>query len=350
MKIAANAYFLAGKRAGIGNYSWQVIKGLSKLYKEDQFLKIDNRYHLNKMLFEQVYLPALLFWRRPALFYSPSMVLPLLNMIPSIMVVYDLVFKIHPEYYRGHLNLWYLKVFFERSLFQSKKIIAISESTKKDLVSLYGVPEEKISVIHLAAGPNFCIIDKQDKLDAIRRRYQLPDEYILFVGTIEPRKNVQGLIAAYRQLSSELRNKYHLVLCGQQGWGRDWQNEGDGAVRFLDYVRGDDLPAIYNLASLFVYPSFYEGFGLPVLEAMACGVPTITSNVSSLPEVAGDAAMLVDPHNVAEMSKTISLVLTDSQLCAGMKEKGISRAKQFSWDHTVMETREVIEAIINKEG
>jgi len=352
MKIAFNAYFLSGKKAGIGHYSQNILDALKQLSDGVKYNEVSNRFDLNKFIFEQIYLPGQLLLRRPKLFFSPSMILPFFNPVPSVMVVYDLVFKLFPEYYRGRLNLFYLNLFFGRSVTKAKKIIAISENTKNDLVRLYDVEASKVVVTPLAASVKFCVIDDKKRLSGVRTRYDLPDKFILFVGTIEPRKNVKRLIQAYLTLSNELRAEYKLVLCGQMGWGSkelvDWYTtqKEQGSVIFLNYISGDDLLLLYNLASLFVYPSFYEGFGLPVLEAMACGVPTITSNTSSMPEAAGDAAILIDPNNTIELSKSMRQVLQDKQLADKMRLQGLEQAKKFSWDKTAEATLEVFQGVL----
>jgi len=354
MKIGFNAYFLKGLRAGIGRYSWNVLEGLRKIALNDRFSICDNPLGLNKFLFEQVYLPFKLWQDRPAVFFSPSMILPFWGKTPSVMVVYDLVFDLFPQYYRGLINQLYLKLFFAPSLLRAKKIIAISESTKMDLVNIYQVPPEKVRVIHLAAAEEYKIITDQARLSAIKRKYSLPDNYLLFVGTVEPRKNVRGLLQAYFSLPLSIRERHRLVICGQKGWGykvlQAWLQDQPARdeVVFLNYVDEADLPAIYNQAALFVYPSFYEGFGLPVLEAMACGVPTITSKTSSIPEVAGDAAILIDPNDPAQLAEKISQVLADNALAEELRANGLKQASKFSWQKTAQETMKLIKELEKK--
>ncbi|MBI5698835.1 glycosyltransferase family 4 protein [Candidatus Saganbacteria bacterium] len=304
--------------------------------------------NLNKFVFEQIYLPIKLLFDRPQLYFSPSIILPYFIYTPSVIVVYDLIFDLFPQFYRGRINSFYLKLFFPRSLRRARAIIAISESTKHDLMRLYNIPEKKITVIHLAAAKEYRIIYDQDALVRVKRKYSLPENYILFVGTVEPRKNVRGLLRAYLSLPGRIREKHSLVICGQKGWGYDslqrWlvdQPTRNGII-FLDYVEEADLPAVYNMAALFVYPSYYEGFGLPILEAMACGVPTITSSVSSIPEVAGEAAILIDPNNIGVLSDKIKSVLENEQVAGNLKDKGLAQAKKYSWGKTVQQTLELI--------
>jgi glycosyltransferase involved in cell wall biosynthesis len=351
MKIIFNSYFLSGEKAGIGHYSLNILNALKQVDDNLRIDEISNKYGLNKLIFEQIYLPIYLLLKRPDIYFSPSIVLPFISLSPSVVVVYDLVFKIFPKYYRGLINIFYLKMFFKRSLINAKKIIAISESTKRELVNIYNIPEEKIKVIHLAAAKEYRLYEDKDQLAKIREKYKLPKKYLLYVGTIEARKNVKGIIRAYFALPDKIRFSTKLVLCGKKGWGvgdlekRLADHQEKDSVIFLDYVDGTDLPLIYNLASLFVYPSFYEGFGLPILEAMACGVPVITSNCSSMPEVSGDAALLVDPNNISEISDKMKDVLEHSELAMELRSKGMERAKMFSWERAGKETFELLEKV-----
>ena len=351
MKIAFNSYFIDGNKAGIGNYSKNLYDAMRKIEPSLEFIEIFNGLKLNKLLFEQIYIPLKLSWHRPDIYYSPSIILPFINFTPSILVVYDLVFKILPEYYRGKINLLYLDLFFGRSLRHARKTITISNSSKNDIVRIYGISEKKIRVIHLAAGPEFRKINDPDMLSQVKGRYRLPEEYILFVGTAEPRKNLKRLIEAYLALTDDIHNRIKLVICGQKGWGYKelikWleQQRSRENIIFIDYASAEDLPAIYNMAKLFVYPSLYEGFGLPILEAMACGVPTITSNRSSMPEVAGDGAILIDPDDTEELSRQIRNVFSNEGLALELQQKGFDQAAKFSWEKTARDTLAAIKEV-----
>ncbi|MFH1390646.1 MAG: glycosyltransferase family 1 protein [Candidatus Margulisiibacteriota bacterium] len=348
MNIAVNTYFLSGNKAGIGHYTERILSGIRQKLATNECLTVDNRLRLNKLIFEQVYLPLALWFGRSTVLFSPSMVLPLCSGVPSVMVVYDLVFDLFPEYYRGRVNRLYLRLFFGRSLNKAKFILAISENTRSDLVRLYNVPEEKVKVVHLAAGEEFKTVEDAALLTAVKERYRLPEKFILFVGTIEPRKNVRRLIEAYFCLPAEIKRTRQLVLCGQKGWGfaelKDWldRQPEKKTVRFLDYVESRDLPLLYNLAELFIYPSLYEGFGLPILEAMSCGVPVITSNVSSMPEVAGEAAVLIDPKATGQLTGAMARILNDPELSRQLRQKGLEQAKKFSWEKAASATLALI--------
>jgi glycosyltransferase involved in cell wall biosynthesis len=206
--------------------------------------------------------------------------------------------------------------------------------------------------VYEAAQNNFKRIQVHKILNSIKQKYHLPDRFILFVGTLEPRKNIIRLLEAYARIKDKLPHK--LVIAGTKGWLYQPIFEAvkrlslRNNVIFLGYVDDGNLPALYNLADLFVYPSIYEGFGLPVLEAMACGIPVITSNVSSLPEVAGDAAVLVDPYNVKELAGAMKHVLTNASLRKQVINKGFQQAKNFSWKKCARETLKVYEEVYDK--
>ncbi|MBU0629936.1 MAG: glycosyltransferase family 4 protein, partial [Candidatus Margulisbacteria bacterium] len=340
MRIAFNKYFIGRQKTGIGHYSSDLLAGLKKTSLEIK--EINNPCGLNKLLFEQIYLPIKLVFSRVELYFSTSIVLPYFLPCRSIIVVYDLVFKLFPEYYRGGINLAYLGAFFPPSLKRAKRIVAISQSTKNDLIRLYGVAPDKIKVIYPAVGGQYQPITDQARLSEVRKRYSLPEKFIFNVGTIEPRKNTVRLVEAYRALPPDLRAAYPLVLCGKKGWGKSFAEELSGII-LLDYVGEADLPLIYNLAALFVYPSMYEGFGLPILEAMSCGIPVITSNISSMPEVAGEAAILIDPQKTGQLTEAMSRIMNDPEMARELSRKGLEQAKKFSWEKAAAETLAVIE-------
>jgi len=219
---------------------------------------------------------------------------------------------------------------------RSEKVIAISESTKRDIVSLLEIEEEKISVTHLGVDKRFRPVTEEQELAGVRRKYNLPPKYILYVGLIEPRKNLEALVDAYH--ADSLHTEFDLVLAGNLGWGyaplleKVANSRIRNRIHMPGYIADTDLPALFSMAATFAYPSVYEGFGLPVLEAMACGTPVITSQVSSLPEVAGDAAILVDPSDRKALALALQKVLSDDHLRKSLSEKGIRRARLFTWE------------------
>jgi len=225
-----------------------------------------------------------------------------------------------------------------------------SESTKEDLVNLYGIEPKKIKVIYSGVGEQFRIKNLELRIkQKIKKKYNLPDKFILYFGTIEPRKNLVGLIKAFELINPKFNlpaggQKLKLVIAGAKGWlyqdifRAAKESKYSREIIFTGFVEEADKPYLYNLAELFVYPSFFEGFGFPPLEAMACGLPTIVSYGSSLPEAVGQAALMVDSSNVDEMAWVMEMALTDNDLRKRLIEKGIAQANKFSWPKCAKET------------
>ncbi len=258
-----------------------------------------------------------------------------------VVTVHDLSFAVIPEYYDLKRRLWHWSLCYKKLLRRADKIIAVSEYTKQDVVRELGVPEERVEVIYQGVDhTRFHSGLNVDKLRAVRNKYNLPGEFILYMGTLEPRKNLVGLIQAFENMST----KIHLVIAGKPGW--KFRSIFDAAKRslkknnihFLGFVEESDKPYMLKLARVFAFPSLYEGFGLPVLEAMAVGTPVVTSSVTSLPEVVGDAGLLVNPYNIEEITFALDQLLTDEGLRLRLTEKGLLRAKQFSWEKTAEQT------------
>jgi glycosyltransferase involved in cell wall biosynthesis len=275
------------------------------------------------------------------LFHATEHLLLPLRGVPTVLTVHDLIFRLLPEQHKL-LNRWYLNLSMPLYCRRATHIIAVSEQTRRDVVSAYGIPVEKITVIYEAADARFQVQSAEAEAGA-RARYHLPERYLLFVGTIEPRKNLTRLLTAFeRLLTEELTDA--LVIVGKRGWltGDFYaaleRSPAKPAVLFPGFIPDEDLPAIYAGAQALVMPSLYEGFGLPVLEAMACATPVACSNNASLPEIAGDAALLFDPAEVDDISDTLRRILLDSDLQAHLGEAGLRRASQFSWERAAQET------------
>jgi len=315
-------------------------------------------------------------------FISPHfLITPLSKKSKRIMIFYDLSFLRFPGFFSFSKRMWHKFMLPKRQAKKADLIIAISESTKKDLIDLYGIDSEKIKVIYPGVDDKFKPIAKNDyKLLEVVKKYNLPaDEvglppkFILYFGTIEPRKNIVGLVKAFEYIKKERNGKIlevawrgfegfvrgtkdklfnysqlKLIIAGTKGWlysevfdvvkNSEFKND----IIFTGFVGEEDKPYLYNLASAFVYPSFFEGFGLPPLEAMACGVPTIVSNKSSLPEVVGDSAIMVDPQNIDELNIAIKEVLENQELNSHLRRRGMERAKKFSWDNAAKQLLEQI--------
>ena len=273
------------------------------------------------------------------LLHGMAYVGPLGSGCPFVVTIHDLSFLLYPQSFRS-LNQLYLKLFARLSVRRARRVIAVSESTKRDAVKQYGVTPEQVDVVHNGVDSEFRPLPI-DQVSAFRADRGLPERFILFVGTLEPRKNIARLIKAYAQLPGA---RPPLFFVGGKGWFYDEifalvEGLNLGAeVHFTGYVSTADLPWWYNAADLFVYPSLYEGFGLPPLEAMACGTPVVTSTVSSLPEVVGQAGLLVDPTDTEGLAAAMERGLNDADLRAQMKAMGLARAAGFSWRETARRT------------
>ncbi len=284
----------------------------------------------------KVPLPAEWLAGRCDLYHSPDFTLPPLARARGLVTVHDLSFLTMPECAPPTLRE-YLQRVVPASVARAHHVLADSSNTRDDLVALLKVSPEKISVVPGGVEDRFRPIEDVDALEAVRSRYGLPSEFLLSVGTLEPRKNYPALISAYADLRRRTGLPHRLVIAGREGWmyepiyERVEQEDVGADVQFVGYVADEDLPALYNLADLFVYPSLYEGFGLPPLEAMACGIPVVCSNTSSLPETVGDAAITVAPTDVNSLSQAMEVGLFDFGRRAQAIERGRAQADKFGW-------------------
>lgn len=259
----------------------------------------------------------------------------------KIITIHDLSFLRYPEFYSLKRRWWHVLINARRLLKEFDHIVAISENTKKDIIELGEVPAGKVKIIYSGIDKR-CqpMADTDERLLAVREKYNLPNKFILFLGTLEPRKNVSGVIKAFDLFMKNNSDgvDYYLVIAGANGWKsreifRTWKNsERRERIKMLGYVDQVEKVSLYNLASVFVYPSFYEGFGFPPLEAMACGTPVIASSAASLPEVAGEAAIMVDPYKVSELARSLEQVIASQELRAELTVKSLIAAKRFSWE------------------
>lgn len=281
-------------------------------------------------------------------FHATDYVLPPLRRAASVLTVYDLTFLTFKEYHLP-MNRLFLRFMLPRFLQMSDAVIAISEATRKDLMRLMATPSEKIKVIHLGVSKTFRPVSDPTQLATVRQKYHLPGQFILALGTIEPRKNLVRVLDAYRSLLARKVEVPDLVIAGRRGWLHEavfdrWREWGlETRVHFSEWIDENDLPYVLSAATLLVYPALSEGFGLPPLEAMACGVPVISSNAASLPEVVGDAGIQVDPLDIGAIAEAIERVTSDTGLRADLRQRGISRARQFSWESTARRTLAVYE-------
>lgn len=355
MRIGIDARILGYRRAGIGQYTYRLVEALAEIDSQDEFVIFHSRkdggtitrqpnfqrrtlYTPSHHRWEQIFLSAELWPRKLDLLHSPDFIPPFRRNYASVITVHDLAFLHFPHFVTQDSAHHYGLI--DQAVRRTDHIIAVSESTKSDIINLLGVQERKITVIHEATTSAYrprVTSAEMAQVARVRAKHGLDRPFILFVSTIEPRKNLPTLLRAFRRLRDDYKADVDLVVVGERGWlfeevfSLRSELKLDGAVKFLGRVNEEDLPLLYNAALVHVHPSFYEGFGLTPLEAMSSGTPTIVSDVSSLPEVVGDAGLLVSPHDVEGWTVAIWRVLTDSALRETLIEKGLKRAAMFSW-------------------
>jgi glycosyltransferase involved in cell wall biosynthesis len=284
------------------------------------------------------------------IFHATEHLLPRLRRIRSVFTLHDLIFRFDPGSHLP-LNRIYLNAMMPRFLRAADAVIAVSECSRRDAVRLYGTPAEKIHVIPEGVDARFRPASQQ-QIDRVRAKHHLPERFILSVGTIEPRKNLPILFEVLASRREQGLAPWPLVIAGKPGWLyepilRQMNELGlQDLVHLTGFFPDDDLPALYNAATLLVMPSRYEGFGLPVLEAMACGTPVICSNTSSLPEVAGEAALLASPDDARTWAEAIARVMSDDALRAQMRERGFNQAGRFSWEQAARQTADLYRRVI----
>ncbi len=382
MRIGLNAQLLylssSYRAAGIHRYIHQLLVHLRALSSpDDRMVAFTGRWKLPpeleptphfrlsqsslptwkpavRILWEQLLQPPAAIRERLDLLHSLSYVQPMLCPAKSVVTMLDLSFLRMPENFnRG--NRAYLATMTRLTAHRCRRIITISESTRQDVISYLQVPPEKVVPIHLGVDELFRKVEDETLLARFREEHQVPEHFLLYLGTLEPRKNVERLVEAYAQVKRESGIPHKLVLGGAKGWlydrifARVRQLGLEHEVVFTSYIPYDELPLWYNCADIFIYPSLYEGFGLPPLEAMACGTPVVTSSVSSLPEVVGSAALTVDPLDVDALSSAIRRILEDPALATQLAEAGLQRAATFSWRKMAERTLEVYHDV-QREG
>ncbi|MEI7620454.1 MAG: glycosyltransferase family 1 protein [Candidatus Falkowbacteria bacterium] len=283
-------------------------------------------------------------------FWSPHINFLSLSKAPrKFLTIHDLSFLRYPEFFNKRKNLWHQLINTKNLANNFDHLIAVSQNTKNDIVELLHISPEKVTVIHSGIDSPYHLVSDFEKFEKVKIKYELPEKFILYLGNVEPRKNLIGLIKAYNELRSNHLElfEFKLVIAGATGWkikdifNELYSSEYENDIKFLGYVDKEDKPSLYSLCSVFVYPSFYEGFGFPPLEAMACGAPVVTSNVSSLPEIVGSAALTVDPYNVGAISEAMVQVLTDDALAEKLRQEGFRQVKKFSWENTARQYLEL---------
>jgi glycosyltransferase involved in cell wall biosynthesis len=349
---------------GIGTYIRNLLRQLARIDGDTEYVLLCREADLgiaaqlgpnfrsvrepspNYSLREQIHVPWVLRRERPDVYHAPHYVLPPAVQCRSVVTIHDCIHLMFPQYLPNRAAYAYARTAMWAAARRSDRILTVSEASKRDILQLFNVKPEKIVVVYNAIDEHFSAAPSEDHVRRIRERYQLDHKFVLYVGNIKPHKNLVRLIEAFSQLRRS-HDDLKLLIIGDEisklpALRRAvHRHKLHKHVRFLGYLKDDTLTVLYRLASVFVFPSLYEGFGLPPLEAMASGTPVVTSNVSSLPEVTGDAAVLVDPYDVDSIANGMRRVLDDPQFAEELRLKGIKRAREFSWERSVEKTQRV---------
>ncbi len=362
--IDASRIALTNERTGTENYTLNLIEAIKKLDKENKYVlylnKLPKYFEIAHANVSTRYIPMIRLWTQirlafeclvnpPEILFIPAHTIPFIRRpkMKTIATIHDLGAEFFGQYHQFPHKL-YLSWTTKYMAKNATHLIAVSESTKKDLVKLFNVSPKKISVVHEAVNSDLFHKRELAEINLVKKEFGLTKPYLLFVGTIQPRKNLINLIEAFSKL--KIKN-LDLVLVGKAGWLFEEiyqapKNFGvEERVKFLGYVSEDKLPALYSGAEIFVYPSFYEGFGLPILEAMACGVPVLASNTASIPEVSGGNALLVNPNKVSEIASGLETLVKNKSKRELLAAKGLEWVKNFTWEKTAAETISVFERV-----
>ncbi len=365
MRIGIDATPIFLRKGGIGFYTYNLLESLTRIDTKNEYILFKTTQNqpeapipfITRPNVRVIYTPKWLQKRRSYqegidLYHGTNFRLRGRGQKGNCVTIHDLAFKHYPHFLKKKfgqsLSFWKTK----RDVHRADRVIAVSQHTAKDVTMFFEFDKERVRVVYHGVDDHFRPDIPMGSILEIKKNYRiLTPQYILWVGTLEPRKNLLTLIEAYSKLES-LHSEYTLVLGGGPGW--EYQNiltlarSLGNRIQITGYLPQEDLIPLYAGASLFVYPSFYEGFGLPLLEAMASGVPIVASKTSSLPEVVGDAGILVDPLSISDVSEGIRKLLKDSSLRSSFREKGIQRAKQFTWERAARETLKIYREIINR--
>ncbi len=371
MRIGFDATPIKTRKSGIGYYAENLVRNLAEVEEIDEILVFSNRAPVfdgpppargrwcsqsalrSRALWLQLRLPGLIGSRKPDLTHYVNFNAPVLYPHPFVVTFHDCVLYRHPEFYT------WKKRFLTRSVMptvarRALGIITVSCAAKQEIVELLGVSEDKIFVVPNAAGEVFRPVSDASRLQAVLTHHEVEPPYLLFVGTLEPRKNLSRLLEAFDLLKSETTLPHKLVVVGARGWKFAPIFETidrlrhRSSVRILDYVDLADLPALYSASDLFVFPSLYEGFGIPILEAMQCGTPVLCSNIPAHREVAGEAAEICEPLSVRSIAEGMKKLLQEPAVACELKRLGLERVQAFSWKRSAQETAEVYQQVLSR--
>jgi len=376
MRIGIDVTPLPPNPVGAGNYIIHLLRALASLKSEHEFIifaqqggremiDIPEKPNVNwvilpdkspglRLLWEQIVLPGLVRNSGIELLHSLHYTRPLFLSCASVVTFHDMTFILFPELHTRAKRIFF-PMAMRLSARQADALLSVSESTRRDAMRLLHIPAEKIFTTPLGVNEEFHIISDTAILEACRRRYKLPEEFILFVGLLEPRKNLPLLLKAYAKLLKQMTIPM-LVIVGRPGWGyKDILKQIEALkmkdkVHFTGYVLAQDMPIVYNLAQVFVYPSIYEGFGLPPMEAMACGTPVITTNVSAMRDHVGEAGILIPSQDEESLAQAIKKILNDPDLRKRLSIKGRRQVADFTWKRTAQETMKAYQYVMTQRA
>lgn len=368
MKIAFSARGLSTPSGGVHQFIKALIPALSKQIGDDELFIFYNHEKFtglapdsseivikgkNRILWDFFLLPKKLRRMKIDSAIFPKNVIPFKTDCRCFVVIHDMAYFNSNIGAYPFLDTLYMRTLIPQSVQKAAGVLAVSENTRKDIIHYTNCNPQKITVTYEAADTIYHPIENRLELNRVKQKYNLPEDFIMYVGSLSPRKNINRLLTAFHSICHKIT--HHLVLTGSKSWKDSSVYASmkilglENRINKLGYVEPEDIPILYNLADVFIYPSLYEGFGLPVLEAMQCGCPVVASNATSIPEVAGDAAFLVDPLDTSGFAHAIYLVLTDNRLREKLISKGFAQAKKFSWETTARVILKTIRTTVHKE-
>jgi glycosyltransferase involved in cell wall biosynthesis len=379
MRICIDARPIINKQTGLGRYTYNIINALKKIDPENDYLilvnaELDSNHPVfalknDRVEYKKCYIPGVTIQQQYKLnqflkdekfdvYHYPHFDLPISisKRFKSVFTVHDLTYLLHRGVFQGaeYFKRWYTKKIMSRGIRHAEKIITVSDCTKNDLIGYFkmnGSIVSKVETIYEACESNFMPLKDDDRIENFKQKWNLNKPYFLFIGERRPHKNLVRQIEAFHQMQKQIDEELEFVIIGKsyndyfEPEEKAKQLNLEGKIRFLGYVEDNELPLFYNCATGFMFASLYEGFGIPILEAMACGTPVITSNISSTQEIAGDAALLVNPYQVEEISQAMLKIAGDTNLKRSYIQKGFERKKEFSWEIAARQTLKVYEDI-----
>ncbi len=390
MRICIDIRCLAEKkRTGVGEYAFNLLQALFEIDKDNQYILFLNSWQKSEIDFSWIEkypkvklkefsfpnkILNLFFWYfhwpkidkivgGADIVFMPNIIFASISKKTKlVLTIHDLSYERFPEYFSPKRRWWHIFINPQRICQRADKIIAVSQSTATDLKKIYKIENQKIKTIYSACNDKFRVINRNNiQLSKIKEKYQLPYKFVLYLGTIEPRKNITNLIKAFNQMQALAKEKnevsisqFNLVIAGAKGWlDKEIYQEIKSSffkdkIKIINFVSDKDKVYVYNLATLFVYPSFFEGFGFPPLEAMQCGVPVIVSNDSSLPEVVGEAGLLVEASKPDEIRQAMEKVLMYKKMRETMIKNGLVKTKEFQWKKTALETLKAFQDLVTQ--